>query len=127
MASDHVITTTTSTKARPATGPLAQLRKAAGYRSAREFAATLGIPSTTYSRWERSAGDPSAPIPLHAAWAMADRLGCTIDAVVGRTTEDPDRDLNAEYAALSESGRERLDEYLQFLGFRDRMIASEGR
>lgn len=31
------------------------------------------------------------------------------------------------YRALSDGGRERLDEYLQFLALRDRMIASSGR
>ena len=34
--------------------PLADLRKAAGYRSSRDFAAVLGIPATTYSRYERT-------------------------------------------------------------------------
>lgn len=107
--------------------PLLGLRKAAGYKTAKEFAAALGIPATTYSRYERASGSPSAGIPLRVAWAMADRLGCSIDAVVGRDEPDaPDQpDLNAAYRALSEGGRRRLSEYLQFLDFRDRMISTQ--
>lgn len=128
MASCDAHTTTARDEAR--TSPLAELRKAAGYRSAREFAQAIGVPATTYSRWERSSGGPDAGLPMRAAWTMADALGCTIDQVVGRTGDgdaDGGRDLNAEYRALSESGRERLDEYIRFLGFRDRVVASEGR
>ena len=109
---------------------LADLRKAAGYRSSKEFAAVLGIPATTYSRYERNLADPDSGIPIRAAWAIADKLHCSIDAVVGRTEESADdsgRDLNAAYRALSEGGKERLDEYLQFLDLRDRMIATQGR
>lgn len=124
------ITPTSTERGSVGTGPLAALRKAAGYRSAREFAGVAGIPVHTYYRWERSSGDPESSLPVKGAWALADALGCTIDAIVGRSDVVADgggRDLNAAYQALSESGKERLDEYLQFLGFRDRMIASEGR
>ena len=108
---------------------LIDLRRAAGYRTSKEFAAALGIPATTYSRYENAAGTPDAAIPLRVIWAMADRLGCSIDKVVGREddTADGERDLNAAYRALSEGGKERFDEYLQFLDFRDRMIATQGR
>ena len=126
MASHDAHTTTARDEVR--TSPLAELRKAAGYRSAREFAQAIGVPATTYSRWERSSGGPDTGLPMRAAWSMADALGCTIDQIVGRADGDAARrDLNAEYRALSESGRERLDEYIRFLGFRDRVVASEGR
>ena len=45
--------------------PLAELRKAAGYRSSRDFAAVLGIPATTYSRYERTLADPDSGILLN--------------------------------------------------------------
>lgn len=107
--------------------PLADLRKAAGYRSSRDFAAVLGIPATTYSRYERTLADPDSGIPLRAAWAIADKLHCSIDAVVGRDEAmgDEGRDLNAAYRTLSDGGKERFDEYLQFLAFRDQLIASQ--
>lgn len=109
--------------------PLADLRKAAGYRSSRDFAAVLGIPATTYSRYERTLADPESGIPLRAAWAIADKLHCSIDAVVGRDEADDTqgRDLNAAYRTLSDSGKERFDEYLQFLAFRDQLVAQKGR
>lgn len=106
---------------------LADLRKAAGYRSSKEFAAVLGIPATTYSRYERTLADPDSGIPLRAAWAIADKLHCSIDAVVGREGADDTqgRDLNAAYRTLSDGGKERFDEYLQFLAFRDQLIATQ--
>lgn len=108
---------------------LADLRRAAGYRSSKEFAAVLGIPATTYSRYERTLGDPDSGVPLRAAWAIADKLNCTIDAVVGRDeAEDSNgRDLNALYRSLSDEGKKRLDDYLLFLDFSDRLMASQGR
>ncbi len=107
--------------------PLAELRKAAGYRSSRDFAAVLGIPATTYSRYERNLSDPESGIPLRAAWAIADKLHCSIDAVVGRDDagDSQGRDLNAAYRTLSDGGKERFDEYLQFLAFRDQLIATQ--
>jgi transcriptional regulator with XRE-family HTH domain len=110
--------------------PLRELRRAAGFRTGREVAAALGVPATSYSRWERSPQGPGSTIPLRQAWALADLLGCTIDAVVGRDggcDDDGDGRVGAAYRALSDGGRERLDEYLQFLALRDRMIASSGR
>ena len=115
-------------RVRPKT-TLADLRKAAGYRSSKEFAAALGIPATTYSRYERTLADPDSGVPLRAVWAIADRLHCSMDAVVGRdeANHGVGRDLNAAYRSLSEGGRERFDEYLQFLAFRDQLIATQGR
>ena len=115
---------------------LAELRISAGYRSAREFAAVAGISYTTYARYERGSDGPGSNIPINAAWLIADKLHTSIDAVVGRTvamTEDtgadegksPSGDLNAIYGSLSESGRQMLDEYVKFLDFRDRILASK--
>lgn len=129
MASD---TSTKSAQARRrARSPLADLRREAGYRSSKDFAAALGIPATTYSRYERTLADPESGVPIRAAWSIADKLGCSIDQVVGRAGGDEggdgSRDLNAAYRALSEGGRARFDEYLQFLDFRDRLLATEER
>lgn len=106
---------------------LAELRRAAGYRSSKEFAAVLGIPATTYSRYERTLSDPNSGIPLRAAWAIADKLNCSIDAIVGRSDNgdvETNHDLNMFYRSLSESGQTMLDEYVKFLDFRDRVLAA---
>ena len=111
----------------PPKSTLADLRRAAGYRSSKEFAAVLGIPATTYSRYERTLADPNSGIPLRAAWAIADKLNCSIDAIVGRAGDDDvatNHDLNMFYRSLSESGQTMLDEYVKFLDFRDRVLAA---
>ena len=108
---------------------LADLRRAAGYRSSKDFAAVLGVPATTYSRYERTLADPDSGVPLRAAWAIADKLNCTIDAVVGRDAADDanGRDLNALYRSLSDDGKKRLDDFLLFLDFSDRLMAMQAR
>lgn len=106
---------------------LADLRKAAGYRSSKDFAAVLGIPATTYSRYERNLADPETGIPLRAAWAIADKLHCSIDEIVGRADDnavETNHDLNMFYRSLSDSGKTMLDEYVKFLDFRDRVLAA---
>ena len=67
---------------------LQRLRREAGYRSAKDFAAVLGIPTSTYARYERQPEGPDCAIPLSSAWQIADALGCSIDLVVGRTDLD---------------------------------------
>lgn len=107
---------------------LASLRRSAGYRSASEFAQSMGIPASTYARYERNADGLGSGIPLRQAWAIADRLGTTIDAVVGRDDPtDAGGGLDSLYRSLSDSGRSMLDEYVRFLEFRERVLASEGR
>ncbi len=108
---------------------LAGLRQSAGYRNATDFAAALGVPNSTYARWERGAQGPDSAIPLSAAWSIADKLGTTIDVVVGREgiPEPEGRDLNAFYRRLSEGGQHLLDELTQWLEFRERVLATEGR
>ncbi len=88
---------------------LLQLRRDAGYRSAREFADKVGIPVPTYTRYE---SNPDR-IPIKSAWSIADALGCTIDAVVGRLTIEEVRSGRGEmqvwYDALSPEGQELMD------------------
>ena len=98
---------------------LQDLRKSTGYKTSKEFAALMGIPATTYSRYE---GAPEK-IPLKTAWALADKLGCSIDLVVGRASlEVPETgadDLRGPvqrlYDDLSPRLKESLDDYLAFL------------
>ena len=94
---------------------LQRLRRDAGYRCAKEFAEVLHIPNSTYSRYERAPEGPDCGIPLQAAWVMADKLGCSIDLVVGREDIDAPREatLDARAGKLSRSGREMLDDFLR--------------
>ena len=98
-------------------GTVGRRRREAGYRSARDFAAELGIPASTYSRYERQPEGPGMAVPLSAAWAIADRLGCSIDLVIGREDIDaPDEHpVQSRYDALSGAGRALVDSYLDFV------------
>lgn len=106
-----------------------RLRREAGYRSARELAEELHVPASTYARYERSPEGPDCGIPLANAWAIADALGCTIDAVVGREDIDRPREttLDERAARLSRSSRTTLDDILDFLEARDAMDAAAQR
>ena len=99
---------------------LQRLRRAAGYRSARDFAETLGIPASTYSRYERQPETKETAIPISSAWAIADALGCSIDLVVGR--EDIDAatapTIDDRVSQLSRGNRELFDVFLRFLEYR---------
>ncbi|MBR1829051.1 MAG: helix-turn-helix transcriptional regulator [Atopobiaceae bacterium] len=109
---------------------LVRLRKSAGFQSARKFAEAVGLSPTTYCRYERTPAGKGCGIPVRSAWEIADRLGTTIDAVVGRAeapADDDRRDLNAFYRSLSDSGKASLDEYVRYLDFRERVLESEGR
>lgn len=93
---------------------LKTMRLGAGYRSARAFAAHVGVPESTYARYE---ADPSQ-IPLQAAWRLADVLGCTIDEVVGRVQPDLGElrgPVQEAYDALPEESRARVDDYMGLL------------
>lgn len=105
---------------------LQRMRREAGYRSAKDFAESVGIPMSTYARYERAGDGPECGIPLPSAWAIADALGCSIDLVVGREDIDAATGSVRERAeALSRTGREMLDDYLRFLEFREEADASQ--
>lgn len=106
---------------------LQRLRREAGYKSAREFAAELGIPQSTYNRYEQTPDGPDSGIPLKAAWAIADHLGTSIDLVVGRADIDADpAPVQTFYDSLSGSGKDRMDEYMRLMSYREAEMA-EGR
>lgn len=106
---------------------LQRMRREAGFRSAKDFAERVGIPMSTYARYERAGDGPECGIPLPSAWAIADALGCSIDLVVGR--EDIDTaggdSIQERVEALSRAGREMHDDYLRFLEFREDAYASQ--
>ena len=106
---------------------LQRMRREAGFRSAKDFAERVGIPISTYARYERAGDGPECGIPLPSAWAIADALGCSIDLVVGRKDIDAagGDSIQERVEALSRTGREMHDDYLRFLEFREDAIASQ--
>lgn len=102
------------------------LRREAGYKSAKDFAAAMGIALSTYNRYENQ---PDA-IPLKQAWAIADFLGCSIDMVVGRepvSVEDMRGDVQKFYDGLSAESRELMDDHMDWLAHREKKAAKKAR
>ena len=121
---------TSQTPYKPISGKrtLQRLRREAGYRSAKEFAEALGIPGSTYARYERAGDGADCGIPLPAAWQIADKLGCSIDLVIGREDIDAScrkNTINERIESLSYSSLELLESYLQFLEYRDSHASSD--
>ncbi len=70
---------------------LGELREAAGYYDRRAFAESIGLKHKTYNNYEYGTANP----PYRVLWAMADKLGVTIDELVGHGSER-DRDVVAK-------------------------------
>ena len=125
------LTATSQTPYKPISGKrtLQRLRREAGYRSAKEFAEALGIPGSTYARYERAGDGADCGIPLPAAWQIADALGCSIDLVIGRENIDaPEPEgIQPRYDALSPEGRALVDSYLSYVELGERAARSQGR
>lgn len=99
---------------------LQDLRKGAGYRTAKEFAEALGVPTTTYSRYEAT----PEKIPLASAWAIADFLSCTIDEVVGHEAAGTaGGEWQMFYDGLSDDGKELMADLRAVVEGRERRRA----
>lgn len=102
-------------------GTLQDLRKEAGFKTAREFAEALGIPAPTYARYEQTPDK----IPLKAAWHIADRLGCSIDMLVGRVQVDTSAlkgEVQRFYESLSPESQDLFNEFRSFIAYRDKQV-----
>ena len=64
---------------------LKELRKAAGWRTAEDFAKHIGIPTKTYRNYEQGVRN----LYLDVACELCDALGCTLDELAGRETAAP--------------------------------------
>ena len=105
---------------------LLELRKAAGYRNANDFAEAHKIPASTYARYE---SNPDK-IPMDRAWQLADILGTTIDAIVGRKAPAPGTargEVQLEYDGLTPEARALLDEFREFVRQKDERIRARKR
>lgn len=100
---------------------LLELRKAAGYKNANDFAEAHGIPASTYARYE---SNPDK-IPVERAWQLADIFGTTIDAIVDREAPDPAcmrGEVQLEYDGLTPEARQLADELREFVLMKDAKI-----
>ena len=105
---------------------LLELRKAAGYKNANDFAEAHGIPASTYARYE---SNPDK-IPMDRAWQLADILGTTIDAIVGRKAPAPGTargEVQLEYDGLTPEARQLADELREFVLMKDEKIRARRR
>lgn len=97
---------------------LLELRKAAGYKTAPEFAEAQDIAQSTYARYESN----PEKIPLTTAWKFADLFGCSIDVIVGRVQVDPaliGDDVQTRFDRLTDEGKAELEGYLDYLVYKE--------
>ena len=78
---------------------LRRLREQAGYKQAKEFAAVVGVPYTTYSSYEKLGREPRYEVLCK----IAEALSVSIDELLGYNTPSEERDLFAECKTLIES------------------------
>lgn len=106
---------------------LLEIRRAAGYPTAKEFAEAAGLAVATYTRYESN----PEKIPLKVAWELADRFHVTIDQIVGRDTEakgDPRGPQQLAFDALSPRSQDEAADFMAYLADRDarsRVAAAE--
>lgn len=105
---------------------LLELRRAAGYRNASDFAVAHDIPASTYSRYE---SNPDK-IPIDRVWQLADIFGTTIDTIVDREKPEPATtrgEIQREYEELCPETRALADEFRAFLRDKDEKIKMRKR
>lgn len=87
---------------------LQRLRKEAGYKNRDDFALALGVKATTYKTWETG----TRKFSFEQACMIADFLNCSLDELAGRFeyvgsySDDRQRELNNNYEALSNEGKD---------------------
>lgn len=89
---------------------LQEMRRKAGFKSARAFAESIPMNPVTYTQYEQGIRN----FTLEKAWEFADLLGCSLDELAGRqwppegasASADPRREaLLASYDLLNDDGR----------------------
>ena len=103
---------------------LQSLRKAAGYKSAREFAEKIGMPVATYTDYEQG----RRSFTLERAWEFADVLDCSLDELAGRDFKDPKeqgRQLTPDESSLLDSYRMLTPDRKRLMG--EQMDDAAGR
>lgn len=91
---------------------LQEMRKRAGYKSAKAFADKIGMSVNTYTNYEQG----KVNLTLEKAWEFADILRCSLDDLAGReapkrTYSDPNQAaLNGYYESMNDNGKSALTE-----------------
>lgn len=75
---------------------LQEVRKEAGFKSAREFAEKIGMSVGTYTDYEQG----RRKFSLEAAWKFADELGVSLDELAGREWPRPPTALAEDESRL---------------------------
>lgn len=89
---------------------LQKMRKAAGYKSAKDFALHMGMKPGTYIDYEQG----RRVFMLDKAWEFADEFECTLDELVGRKSiidslDDPsEQELVECYRASTKDRQDRI-------------------
>lgn len=88
---------------------LQEMRRKAGFKSARSFAESIKMNPTTYTQYEQGIRN----FTLEKAWEFADALECSLDELAGRpwppqgAISDPgETALVSAYRDLSDEGQE---------------------
>lgn len=109
---------------------LQSIRKARGFKSAKDFATHIGMSPRTYTNYEQGV----TSLTLEKAWEFADALDCSLDELAGRKRprkefSDPDQEaLNGYYESMNENGRTALVESARLMsGSPDVRIEKDGQ
>ena len=105
-------------------GPsLKDARKAAGFKTSKDFAKKVGIPPTTYCRYEQKPNH----IPMVTAINLADYFNVTLDAIIGRVCDGKTAEAQATlYGSLSPRGKAEADKFIAYQAWMDaRMFGEE--
>ena len=78
---------------------LRKYRKAAGYESAKDFAMELGIPYSSYMAYENKKCEPKYDVLME----IADKLGVTIDELLGYVPQNNANRIINQYRAIGAS------------------------
>lgn len=91
---------------------LQEVRKKAGFKSARAFAEHIGMPVATYTDYEQG----RRSFTLEKALEFADALGCSLDELAGREVTPEMKRNSREVQALLDM-RNALDKVIQDSGY----------
>lgn len=78
---------------------LRKYREAAGYESAKDFAMELGIPYSSYMAYENKKREPKYDVLME----IADKLGVTIDELLGYVPQNNTNRIINQYRAIGAS------------------------
>lgn len=88
---------------------LKELRKAAGYPTAKAYAEHLGIIYQTYHNYESG----SHKLSLDLACDICDDLGCTLDELCGREVKDKSGFISRVYSAINDEGKQAMEQFAE--------------